>query len=120
MTNSVAATLDDAICLSMREQTVQYEGKSYRLIELNEDEGTLYELELHDKKNKFDIAKMRRTLIAYCWRDSEGKRIVEDSNKLKTMRRSLAGLLYQTCQKLNNYDEGELEGLVKNSEPVGG
>jgi hypothetical protein len=115
-----SATLEDAVGLPMREQTVQYEGKSYRLLELSEDEGILYELELHDKKNKFDVTKMRRALIAYCWRDAEGKRIVDDSDKLKTMRRSLAGLLYQTCQKLNNYDDGELEGLVKNSEPVGG
>jgi hypothetical protein len=98
---------------------VIYKGKPFRLRELTEEEGVDYELALQDKKGKFDIARMRRALIAYCLVDDDGNRVFDDPDKLKTMRRSLASFLFQRCQALNNYDENELEGLIKNSEEVG-
>jgi hypothetical protein len=112
----IVSSLDEVLAMPLGESVIDFEGKQYRLRELNEDEAIKYELELQDKKGKFDVTKMRRTMIAYSWVDADGKRIVDDSNKLKTMRRSLAGYLYEACQKLNRYEPGELEGLVKNSE----
>ena len=111
-----AASLDDVLGMPLGEDVVDFEGKKYRVIELNEAQAVKYELELQDKKGNFDVTKMRRTMIAYSWVDADGNRIVDDSNKLKTMRRSLAGYLYEACQKLNRYEPGELEDLVKNSE----
>jgi hypothetical protein len=114
-----ADSLADVLGMPMQERTVMYEGREYRLREMNEEEGIAYELDLQDKKGKFDIKKMRRTLIAHCWVGPDGKRLVQDAEQLKTLRRSLAGFLFDECQKLNRYDEGELEGLVKNSEEAG-
>lgn len=113
---TIVSSLDYVLSMPLNESVVEFEGKQYRLRELNEEQAVKYELELQDKKGKFDVTKMRRTMIAYSWVDADGNRIVDDSNKLKTMRRSLAGYLYEECQKLNRYEPGELEDLVKNSE----
>ena len=109
-------SIDAVLSMPMNEQTVEFEGRQYRLVELDEGQAVKFELELQDKKGKFDITRHRRTMIAYSWVDSDGNRLVTDPDKLKTMRRSLAGYLYEACQKLNRYDPGELEDLVKNSE----
>jgi len=109
-------SIDSVLSMPLNEQTVEFEGRKYRLLELNEEQAVKYELELQDKKGKFDVTKVRRTMIAYSWVDGEGNRLVTDPDKLKTMRRSLAGYLYEACQKLNRYDPGELEDLVKNSD----
>jgi len=113
---TIVSSLDDVLSMPLNESVVEFEGKQYRLRELNEEQAVKYELELQDKKGKFDVTKMRRTMIAYSWINADGNRICDDSNKLKTMRRSLAGYLYEECQKLNRYEPGELEDLVKNSE----
>ena len=115
----IVETADEVLGMSMAEKLVEFEGKQYRLRELNEEQAVSYELELQDKKGKFDITKIRRTMISHSWVNSNGERIVTDSDKLKTMRRSLAGYLYEECQKLNRYEPGELEGLAKNSEATG-
>ena len=115
-TKMIVESADEVLSMSMAEKLVEFEGKQYRLRELNEEQAVAYELELQDKKGKFDITKIRRTMIAYSWVNSNGERLVTDSDKLKTMRRSLAGYLYEECQKLNRYEPGELEGLAKNSE----
>jgi hypothetical protein len=112
-------SLDSILSQPLQEKVVEFEGNQYRLRELTEDQAVSYELELQDKKGKFDVKKMRRTMIAYSWVGPDGERLVTDSDKLKTMRRSLAGYLYEECQKLNRYEPGELEGLVKNSEEAG-
>lgn len=112
----IVNSLDDVLSMPLNEMVVSFEGKQYRLRELNEEQAVQYELELQDKKGKFDITKIRRTMISYSWVDEAGNRIVDDSDKLKAMRRSLAGYLYESCQKLNRYEPGELEGLTKNSD----
>ena len=112
-------SLADVLGLAMQEKTVTYEGREYRLREMNEEQAVTYELDLQDKKGKFDVKKMRRTLIAHSWIGPDGERLITDSDQLKTMRRSLAGYLFDECQKLNRYESGELEGLVKNSEEAG-
>jgi hypothetical protein len=109
-------SLDSVLSQPLKENVVEFEGQLFRLRELSEEQAVSYELELQDKKGKFDVKKMRRTMIAYSWVGVDGERLVSDSDKLKTMRRSLAGYLYEECQKLNRYDAGELEDLVKNSE----
>ena len=111
--------LDAILSQPLKEVIAEHEGRQYRLRELTEEQAVAYELELQDKKGKFDVTKMRRTMIAYSWIDSDGNRLVSDSDRLKTMRRSLAGYLYEECQKLNRYEPGELEGIVKNSEAAG-
>jgi hypothetical protein len=112
-------SLQSVLDLPMQETTVEYEGKQYRLLEMNEEQGIDYELALQDKKGKFDVRKMRRVLISHCWVGPDGERLVTDADQLKTMRRSLSGFLFDHCQKLNRYEPGELEGLVKNSEEAG-
>ena len=112
----IVESADEVLSMSMAEKLVEFEGKQYRLRELNEEQAVAYELELQDKKGKFDITKIRRTMISHSWVNSNGDRLVTDSDKLKKMRRSLVGYLYEECQKLNRYDPGELEGLAKNSE----
>ena len=114
----IVESADEILAMPMGEKLVEFEGKQYRLRELNEEQAVSYELELQDKKGKFDVTKIRRTMIAHSWVNSNGDRIVTDSDKLKTMRRSLAGYLYEECQKLNRYEPGELEDLAKNSEPA--
>ena len=101
----IVETADEILSMPLAEKLVEFEGKQYRLRELN-------------KKGKFDVTKIRRTMISHSWVNSNGERIVIDSDKLKTMRRSLAGYLYEECQKLNRYEPGELEGLAKNSDPA--
>ena len=112
----IVESADEILSMPMAEKLVEFEGKQYRLRELNEEQGVKYELDLQDKKGNYDVEKVRRTMIAHSWVNSNGERIVTDSDKLKTMRRSLAGYLFAECQKLNRYDPGELEGLAKNSE----
>lgn len=114
----IVESADEILSMPMAEKLVEFGGKQYRLRELNEEQAVKYELELQDKKGKFDITKIRRTMISYSWVNSNGERIVTDSDKLKTMRRSLAGYLYEECQKLNRYEPGELEDLAKNLEPA--
>lgn len=109
-------SIDSILSMPLSEQTVEFEGSQYRLRELTEEQAVKYELELQDKKGKFDVTKVRRTMIAYSWVDIDGNRLVADPEKLKTMRRSLAGYLYEACQKLNRYDPGEVEDLAKNSD----
>ena len=109
---------EQVVSMPLAEKLLEFEGQQYRIRELNEEQAVAYELELQDKKGKFDITKIRRTMIAHSWVNSNGDRIVTDPDKLKTMRRSLAGYLYDECQKLNRYEPGELEGLAKNSEPA--
>lgn len=112
-------SLDEVLGMPLQEKVVVCEGREYRLREMNDEQGVEYELELQDKRGKFDVKKMRRTLIAHCWVGPDGERLVTDTDKLKTMRRSLSGFLFDECQKLNRYEAGELEGLVKNSEEAG-
>lgn len=112
-------SLQSVLEMPLQEKTVEYQGFQYRLREMNEEQGIEYELALQDKKGKFDVKKMRRALISHCWIGSDGERLVTDPERLKTMRRSLSGFLFDECQKLNRYEPGELEGLVKNSEEAG-
>ncbi len=112
-------SLADVLSQPVQEVVVEFEGRLFRLRELTEDQAVAYELELQDKKGKFDVKKMRRAMIAHSWIGVDGERLIDDSDKLKNMRRSLAGYLFDECQKLNRYEPGELEGLVKNSEEAG-
>ena len=112
-------SLADVLSQPVQEVVVEFEGKLFRLRELTEDQAVAYELELQDKKGTFDVKKMRRAMIAHSWIGVDWERLIDDSDKLKNMRRSLAGYLFDECQKLNRYEPGELEGLVKNSEEAG-
>ncbi len=112
-------TLAEVLESPRLEKTVTFEGRQYRLREMDDEQAIAYELDLQDKKGKFDVKKMRRTLIAHSWIGPDGERLVQDADQLKKMRRSLSGLLYAESEKLNSYDPGELEGLRKNSEEAG-
>jgi hypothetical protein len=104
----------------VKESVVCVDGRNYRLREMTEDAGTQYELMLQDKAGKFDFSRARRAMIALMLVDDDGNRIVDDESQLKTMPRSLAGVLFEECQKLNRYDPGEVKALVKNSDEVPG
>ena len=104
----------------LKESVVCVDGRNYRLREMTEDAGTQYALMLQDKAGKFDFSRARRAMIALMLVDDDGNRIVDDESQLKAMPRSLAGVLFEECQKLNRYDPGEVKGLVKNSDEVDG
>jgi hypothetical protein len=104
------------IAQPLREKVVDVDGNQFRLREMTEEVNTQYELMLQDKKGSFDFSRARRAMIALMLIDGDGNRIVDDESQLKSMPRSLAGALFDECQKLNRYEPGEVKALVKNSD----
>jgi hypothetical protein len=104
------------IAKPLREKVVEVDGNSFRLREMTEEQNTQYELALQDKKGGFDYTKARRTMIALMLVDDAGNRIIDDESQIKQMPRSLAGVLFDECQRLNRYEPGEVKALVKNSD----
>jgi hypothetical protein len=104
----------------LRESTVEAAGRKFRLREMSEEDATKYELSIQSKEGKYDFSKARRSMIALMLIDDEGNRMVDDESQLKVMPRSLAGLLFDECQKLNRYEPGEVKDLVKNSDEADG
>lgn len=104
----------------LRSMDVEIEGRTYRLREMTEDDSATYEVMLQDKKGKIDVSKARRAMIAMCLVDDSGNRIIDDESELRRMPRSLASALYAKCLDLNNYEDGEVKALVKNSEEAAG
>lgn len=101
------------------EKLVDYEGKTYRIRAMTEADGIEYELMIQ-KDGEWDIKKARRAMICVMLLDNDGNRIVDDEARLKGMPRGLAGFLWDECQKLNGYRPGEVDDIVKKSEPVEG
>jgi len=104
----------------LKESVVCVDGRNYRLREMTEEQGTQYELMIQDKAGRFDFSRARRAMIAIMLLDDSGNRIVDDESQLKAMPRSLAGVLFDECQKLNRYDPGDVKALVKNFDEVPG
>lgn len=100
----------------LREKVVEIAGRSYRIREMTEEQGTQYELMIQDKAGRFDFSRARRAMIALMLIDDAGNRIVDDESQLKALPRSVAGVLFGECQQLNRYDAGEVKALVKNSD----
>ncbi len=109
----------EVIAKPLAEKVVTIGGNDYRLREMSEEAGCDYEIAL-SSGGKWDIKKARRAMIAVMLVDDQGNRIVDDESQLKSMSRALAGELYDACLKLNSYQEGEVEELIKNSEPAEG
>ena len=104
----------------LREKVIEIAGRSYRLREMTEEQGTQYELMIQDKAGRFDFSRARRAMIAIMLLDDSGNRMVDDESQLKALPRSVAGILFDECQQLNRYDAGEVKALVKNSDEVPG
>lgn len=104
----------------LRESRVTINGNEYRLRELNEEEGTKYELALYDAKGNWIGTNTRKALIAKMLIDDEGNTIVDSPDQLSAMPRGLAGALYSECLKLNRYEDKEIKDMIKNSEGVEG
>jgi|688.fasta_scaffold422314_2 hypothetical protein len=100
----------------LRETVVAIDGSNYRLREMTEEQGTEYELSLQDKKGNVNYATARRALIAMMLIDDDGNRMVTHESELRRLPRSIAGKLFDECQKLNRYETGEVKELVKNSD----
>lgn len=107
------------IAKPLAKKVVSYAGKEYLLQQMNEETGAEFELMLQSKKG-FDMHKYRRCMISMMLVDSEGNRLVDDESKLKGMSRAFAGFLFHECTELDGYKSGEVEELIKNSEPVEG
>ena len=113
-----AQQLQELMHRPLREKVVYIDGVGYRLRELTEEQGTQYELSLSDKKGNRDISGARRTLIALSLIDADGNRVCNNADELKRLPRGIAGILWEECIKLSEYNESEIEQLVKNSEGV--
>lgn len=104
----------------LKESRIEIDGKQYRLREMSEDDSANYELALQDKTGKYNFSRARRAMIAQMLLDDDGNRIIENEAELKPFGRSLTGALYDECQKLNSYKDGEVKALVKNSDEADG
>lgn len=107
----------DIIDQPLPEKVIAFAGKEYRLRAMTEEAGCDYEVEL-SSNGKWDIKKARRAMIAAMLIDDDGERICTSESQLKKMPRALAGALYEACLELNNYQQKEVDDLIKNSEPV--
>jgi hypothetical protein len=100
----------------LRETVVTIDENQFRLRGMTEEEGTEYELSLQDKQGNIKYENARRALIAIMLIDDDGNRIVTHESELRRLPRSIAGVLYDECQKLNRYKPGEIKDIEKNSD----
>ena len=98
-------------------------GKSCRIRSLPEREKAKFENSALDKdgkwaRSRFDM--MRARLIALCVVDAKGSRILneDDPGKLLDKDGGIMAKIYDACRKHVGFEEGDIEGLVKNSEPI--
>jgi len=94
------------------------DGDTYRIQSLSEKERCDYELSLQDKKGKFTADKLRRMLLVKTLVDSNGARLLQDSDEalLREVDGRTIGVLYDRAKKHCGYDDDELEAITKNSD----
>lgn len=118
MTMMNLESLNEYLKRPLKETVVKIDGIDWRLRQMTEEDATKYELGLQSKKGEVDFTRARRLMISLMLIDEKGNRVVTDESILKQLPRSVAGVLFEKCQELNFYEEGEIESLVKKSEEV--
>lgn len=106
-----------------KDLTLPVSGHSMRIRNLMESEKEAYEAELLNPKGgvKFDKLKSgRRRLVQLCLVDQEANLLLEpkDVDKLSQLDGADMAFLQEECMVHCGFKDGDLEGLVKNSESV--
>lgn len=96
-------------------------GLKFKIRSLFEGEKEAYEASLMTPKgdlSKDNLLKARRRLIALCLCDGSGERLLSDADidSLKDLDSADMAYLQEQIQDHIGFSEGDIEGLVKNSE----
>lgn len=94
-----------------------------RIRSLFEGEKEAYEAGLMTAKGdttRDTLLNARRRLIALCLCDENGERILSDADldSMKSLDGADMAYLQEECQTFVGFKSGDIEGLVKNSEPA--
>lgn len=103
--------------------TLPVSGQAVRIRSLMEGEKEAYEADLLNPKGgvKFDkLRTARRRLVQLCLVDADGNPLLEpsDIDKLTVLDGADLGYLQDECMVHCGFKEGDIEGLVKNSDAV--
>lgn len=91
---------------------VKVNGEAFVLRELSEGDAAEMEVKMQTKGG-VDFTQHRRLLVSYCLIDSDGNRVIDNPDDLKSLPRSAIGQLYDQCLTLSAYDPKEIEALAK-------
>jgi hypothetical protein len=98
-------------------------GLAFRIQSLTEREKAAYETALIGKAGK--ISKQRlldasRRLVCLCLVDKDGKPVMDagDVDNLANLDGLVVARLYDACRVHCGFDEGDIEGAIKNSEAI--
>lgn len=103
----------------LRTATVEVCGESFTVRELSEADAAEMEIKMQ-VGGKWDFTRHRRLLVSYSLIDEDGKRIVEDSDELKSFPKNIVGKIYEAALEVSQYDESEIEALAKKSSEAEG
>ena len=103
----------------LKTATVEVGGESFTVRELSEADAAEMEVKMQ-VGGKWDFTRHRRLLVSYSLIDDDNKRIVEDSDELKSFPKSLVGKIYEAALEVSHYDESEIEALAKKSSEAEG
>ncbi len=97
-------------------------GEEYRIQSMSEAEKADYEIKLQDKKAGMSFKKARALFLCRVLVDSTGDRLLLDSDcdAVMAMDGKITSALYGVAQDHCGYNDGDIEELVKNSEPAAG
>jgi len=103
--------------------TVDVADLSFRIRSLSEAEKSEFETSILSSEGKYSLAKIkrqRRRLIAICLVDQSGGQLLkgDDQNALKDVDGLVTSRLYDACREHCGFEEGDIEGLVKNSDKI--
>lgn len=107
-----------------KDVTLPVSGHKVRIRSLMEGEKEQYEAEMLDKKGggfrKDMLLNARRRLVVLCLVDENGDQILNNSDlaALKQLDGADMATLQEECQTFVGFKEGDIEGLVKNSDSV--
>ncbi len=98
-------------------------GEKARIQSLTELEKSEFEFAVISTKGKALRSKMviaRRTLVVLCLVDNDGKRILSDADldALAQIDGAVISAIYDEARIHCGFEEGDIEGLAKNSESV--
>jgi hypothetical protein len=107
----------------MKDVELPVRGIKLRIRSLFEGEKEAYEAGLVTAKGdvtRDTMLNARRRLIALCLCDENGERILSDADldSMKALDAADMAYLQEECQTFCGFKKGDIEGLVKNSEPV--
>jgi hypothetical protein len=103
----------------LRKATVTVCGEEFAIRELSEADAASMEVAMQ-VSGKYEFERHRRTLVAFCLLDDDGKRIVDNPEDLAGMAKTIIGKIYEKCLEINSYQDEDIEALAKKSNAVEG